>query len=103
MPAVMRAQTRTLREVVDRHAERTPDAAFLLAPEPSIDISFRQLRDDALALTALLDRSGVARGGVVSYMLPNGISAATILLATMYAGRIVSPLNLVAQDSHLAY
>ena len=36
-------------------------------------------------------------------MLPNGLSAASILLGAMYGGYVVSPLNLLAQDTQLAY
>ena len=94
---------RTLREVIDRHAGHQPDATFILAPEASLEVSYRALRESSLALAGFLGAQGLAAGDVVSYMLPNGISAATVLLGAMYAGRIVSPLNLVAQDAHLAY
>src|SRR6266508_710785 len=36
-------------------------------------------------------------------MLPNGIAAASIFLGAMYAGYIVSPVNLLAQDAQLEY
>ena len=36
-------------------------------------------------------------------MLPNGLAAATIFIGSMTAGRIVSPINLLAQDAVLEY
>jgi long-chain acyl-CoA synthetase len=36
-------------------------------------------------------------------MLPNGVAAASIFLGAMYAGYIVSPINLLAQDAQLEY
>jgi long-chain acyl-CoA synthetase len=36
-------------------------------------------------------------------MLPNGVAAATIFIGSMAAGRIVSPINLLAQDALLEY
>ena len=42
-------------------------------------------------------------GAVVSFMLPNGIAAASVFLGAMYAGYVVSPVNLLAQDAQLEY
>src|SRR5262249_3631203 len=38
-------------------------------------------------------------GEVVSYMLPNGIAAAGVLLGAMHAGYVASPVSLLAQDA----
>ncbi len=93
----------TLRDVIDYHAESNPDAPFLFAPEPGTALSYRQLRDAGRFLAAMLQSEGIAPGDVVSFMLPNGASAATLFLGAIYAGYVVSPLNLVAQDAHLEY
>src|SRR5450755_4746802 len=94
---------RTLRDVIEHHAQSRPDAPFLFAPEPDRVITYRELRDSGRALAAFLAAAGVAPGEVVSFMLPNGAAAATLLLGTMVAGYVVSPLNLLAQDTHLEY
>jgi len=94
---------RTLRDVIDHHAAARPDAPFLFAPEPGAVVSYRALADSVRALAGFLADSGVAPGEVVSFMLPNGASAATLLLGTIAAGYVVSPLNLLAQDAHLGY
>ncbi len=93
----------TLRDVIDHHAESNLDAPFLLAPEMGTTLTYRELRDAGRALAGMLQRQGIAPGEVVSFMLPNGVSAATLFLGTMYAGRVVSPINLIAQDAHLEY
>jgi acyl-CoA synthetase (AMP-forming)/AMP-acid ligase II len=94
---------RTLRDVIDRHAELRPDAPFLFAPEPDSVVTYGELRSSSGALARFLADAGVAPGEVVSFMLPNGVAAATLLLGTMVAGYVVSPLNLLAQDAHLEY
>src|SRR6202158_6411236 len=94
---------RTLRDVIDHHAEVRPDAPFLFAPEPGTVITYGELRESSYALAGLLADAGIAPGEVVSFMLPNGTAAATLLLGTMVAGHVVSPLNLLAQDAHLEY
>ncbi len=94
---------RTLRDVIDHHAEVRPEAPFLFAPEPDIAITYRKLRDSSRAIAGLLASARVAPGEVASFMLPNGASAATIFLGAMAAGYVVSPLNLLAQDTHLRH
>ncbi len=93
----------TIREVVDGWAEAQPDAPFLFAPEPGVTIGYARFRADARALCGELAAQGVAPGAVVSYMLPNGIGAATVFLGAMYGGYVVSPVSLLAQDSQIEY
>jgi long-chain acyl-CoA synthetase len=93
----------TLREVIDQHAAAQPDAPFLFAPEPDVRLTYAELRRTARALRAELEARGIAPGEVVSYMLPNGVAAATVLLGGMYGGNIVSPVSLLAQDALIAH
>ena len=94
---------RTFRDAIDAHAATQPDAPFVLAPEPDAIITYGELRRAARSLGAYLAREGIAPGSVVSFMLPNGMSAASVFLGAMYAGYVVSPVNLLAQDSQLEY
>jgi long-chain acyl-CoA synthetase len=94
---------RTFRDAIDAHAAAQPDAPFVLAPEPDAIITYGELRRAACSLGAYLARQGIAPGSVVSFMLPNGVSAASVFLGAMYAGYVVSPVNLHAQDSQLEY
>jgi acyl-CoA synthetase (AMP-forming)/AMP-acid ligase II len=94
---------RSFRDVIDTHAAAQPDAVFLLAPEPGLAVTYGGLQGTSRALASYLARERVSPGSVVSFMLPNGISAASIFLGAMYAGYVVSPVNLLAQDAHLAY
>ena len=93
----------SFRDAIDAHAAAQPDAAFLLGPETGAVLSYRALRRAARSLGAYLASEGIPPGSVVSFMLPNGVSATSILLGGMYCGYVVSPLNLLAQDSQLAY
>jgi long-chain acyl-CoA synthetase len=95
--------TSTLRDVIDAHAAARPQAPFLLAPEPDRVVSYGELREASRGIAALLAQLGVPAGEPVAFMLPNGVSAALVFLGTMYAGRVVAPQNLLAQDSYLEY
>jgi long-chain acyl-CoA synthetase len=93
----------TFREVVDAHAKARPNAPFLFAPEVGQAVDYATLARTCRAFAASLAARGVPRGATVSFMLENGISAATIFLGAMYGGYVVSPINLHAQDAQLEY
>ena len=97
------ARFQTFRQVVERHADEQPHATFLLAPEPGASVTYAELRRRTRRFGALLQRLRVPEQGVVAFMLPNGLAAATIFIGSMTAGRIVSPINLLAQDAVLEY
>ena len=93
----------TFRDVIDHYAATQPDAPFLLAPEAQRALTYAALRNDCHALGAWLAGRGIESGSTVSFMLPNGVSAATMFLGAMYAGYVVSPINLLAHDAQLEY
>ena len=80
-----------------------PEATFLIAPEPAITMTYAGLRDTAQALVVELAALEIIPGEVVSYMLPNGVAAASVFLGAMYGGYVVSPVSLVAQDAQLEH
>jgi acyl-CoA synthetase (AMP-forming)/AMP-acid ligase II len=92
---------RTFRDAIDAHAASSPDAPCVIAPEPAAVLTYRDLQRGGAALAAYLARARVPPGAVVSFMLPNGIAAASVFLGAMYAGYVVSPVNLLAQDAQL--
>jgi acyl-CoA synthetase (AMP-forming)/AMP-acid ligase II len=94
---------RSFRDAIDAHAAAQADASFVLAPELDATLTYGGLAHTARALGAFLASEGIEPGSVVSFLLPNGASAASIFLSAMYAGYVVSPLNLIAQDAHLSY
>ena len=93
----------TFRDVIDAHAQSQLGAQFLIAPEPALAIDYAGLRRTCTALAASLEGRGIGQGATVSFMLENGVSAATVFLGAMYSGRVVSPINLLAQDAQLEY
>ena len=94
---------RTFRDAIDTHAAARPDAPCVLAPEPNAVLTYGDLSRVGPVLSAYLAQEGIAPGSIVSFMLPNGVAAASIFLGAMYAGYIVSPVNLLAQDAQLEY
>ena len=93
----------TFREAIDAQAGARPDAPCVLAPETGGVLTYGDVARAGRALGAYFSAEGILPGSVVSFMLPNGIAAASVFLGTMYAGYVVSPVNLLAQDSQVAY
>ena len=93
----------TFAAVVAQRASSSPDAPFVLSPDASRELRYGELARHAAALDAMFGETGIGAGEIVGFMLPNGIAAATAFVATMAAGRIVSPFNLLAQDAQIDY
>ena len=93
---------RTFRDAIDAHAAAQPEAPCIVAPERDAILTYGELQRSGATLGTYLAQAGIAPGAVVSFMLPNGIAAASVFLGAMYAGYVVSPVNLIAQDAHLA-
>ncbi|BAU47393.1 long-chain fatty acid--CoA ligase [Sulfurifustis variabilis] len=94
---------RTIRHIVDTRAAEQPEKAYLIAPETGRTLNYGKLRRDARRLAAFLDAKGVRPGETVCLMMHNGYQAADLFLGIMYAGRVVSPINLLAQPAQLEY
>jgi long-chain acyl-CoA synthetase len=93
----------SLRHLLEQRAEETPERTYLLDPDSQQELSFAGIKDRAVALSALLVRHGLGPGDRVALLMPNGLEAASLFLAVMAAGCVVSPLSLLAQPQQLAY
>lgn len=93
----------TLRNIIDRLAQDRPQDVYLVAPEPGLQLTFAQLRDDCRAVAGSLAAMGLRKGDRVAYMLDNGYQTVEIFLGVLYGGFVITPLNAQAQPSHLAY
>ena len=94
---------RTIKDIIDKQAKKQPDELFLLAPEPGLELTCRQLQQDSQSLGKHLLKMGVKKGDKVSFLLHNGYQTAKLFLGVMYSGFVVAPLNLRAQLSQLEY
>ena len=93
----------TLADVFAQHQHERPGAPLLLAPETGRQHTYGALGADVAALDALLTAQGIGAGAHVGFLLPNGLATSALFLATMIAGRVTVPLNLLSQAPQLAY
>jgi len=94
---------RTIRHYIDRRAEEQPDKIYMIAPEPGLTLTYRQLKEDSVLLGKHLLKKGLKKGDKISFMLGNGYQTTKIFLGAMYSGFVIAPLNLLAQPSQLEY
>ena len=93
----------TLADYVATWAADDPDRTLLCAPETGATLSYGQLLEFALGLSCDFDRQGVGAGQPVALYLGNGLATTALFLATMACGRVVTPINLLAQPTQLAH
>jgi acyl-CoA synthetase (AMP-forming)/AMP-acid ligase II len=95
--------SRTIRHYIDFQATARPDAVYLMAPEPRLALTFGGLQAASRRLTRYLLGRGLQRGAKIALLMPNGYQTCRLFVGAMYGGFCVTPLNLLAQPSQLAY
>lgn len=68
------------------------DQPSLILPEAGVRLTYRELREQVIALAAALKAAGIRRGDRVATALPNGLPAIVTFLAACIAGT-AAPLN----------
>jgi long-chain acyl-CoA synthetase len=94
---------RTIRAQLDRQAAQRPDATYLIAPETALSMSFADVQSASRRLSAYLLDQGIKPGARVALLMHNGYQTCRLFIGAMYGGYCVTPLNLLAQPSQLAY
>ena len=94
---------RTIREYVDFQAATRPEAVYLIAPEPALNMTFAELQRASRRLSHYLSAQGIAPGEKVALLMHNGYQACRLFIGAMYGGYCVSPVNLMAHPSQLEY
>ena len=97
------AKAETIGDVLRHWARVAPQRPVITAAETGCTISYGELEQFSIELDALFAAKGVPRRARVALFLSNGLAMSGIFLATMACGRIVTPVNLLAQASQLAY
>jgi sulfoacetate-CoA ligase len=94
---------RTIRDYVDFQATERPDAVYMIAPEANLNMTFGGLQRASRRLAHYLLGQGIPPGEKVGLLMQNGYQACRLFIGAMYGGYCITPLNLLAQPSQLAY
>ncbi len=93
----------SIRSLIDDWAAATPDAIYLITPESQVQLTVSALQREARQVGGHLAAVGLEKGDKVAFLLDNGLATVRLFLGTMYAGRVIVPLNAVAGPDQLAY
>lgn len=93
----------TLCQIISRQVAVRPEAVYLKDAESDAQITYEQLLLSCLTIGRLLAEKGVRSGDTVSVVMPNGVNTMRLLLAGMYCGVIVNPVNLLSQPDQMSY
>lgn len=94
---------RTVRSHVDHQAKTRPAKTYLIAPETGKTMSFGELQRDSRRLARALRDRGAMQGDKIALLMPNGYQTCRLFIGIMYGGFCVTPVNLLAQLTQLAY
>lgn len=94
---------RTVRSYVDHQAATRPDSIYLIAPESGQTMTFGELQRSSRRLGHKLLERGARPGDKIAVLMPNGYQTCRLFVGIMYGGFCVTPINLLAQPSQLAY
>lgn len=81
-----------LRDVLDKHASRTPDSIFAVTPEGQ-QVTYAQIHQDVRALARGLQDIGISQGEHVVVWMPNTIDTIRVWFAINYIGAVYVPIN----------
>jgi acyl-CoA synthetase (AMP-forming)/AMP-acid ligase II len=94
---------RSVRDVIDDWAGRTPDATFLVNPQDGREYSFGDLQAHARGLVLRLAERAIKPGDTVAFAFENCPQAAMTILGLFYGGYLATAINLVAGRDIIAY
>lgn len=92
----------TVRQLIDGAADRQPQKIFLIEPESGYQLCYGDLRQHCKTIAAQFREHGLEPGDRVALLGENGAPLAEHLLASMYAGFVPVPLNVLAEPLQLA-
>ena len=94
---------RSLRQLMDEQAQAHPEAVYVLEAEGVTALTYVALLSSCQSMARVFAQQGLVRGDTVSIVMPNGLNTLRILLAGMWAGHCVNPVNLLAQPEQMRY
>ena len=97
------ASTDSITGRLQRLVGEQPHQTLIIAPETGNTLDYAGLGRLTTQLAAWFDANDIAPGDHVAMVLPNGLTASALFLATMAAGRTIAPLSLIAQPEQLRY
>ena len=94
---------RSVRDLIDRQAETTPDKPFLIDAHRGETVTYAAMQVAARSFAARLAEQGARPGDTVAYAMANGADAARVILGCLYGGYLATAVNLVSGAATISY
>jgi acyl-CoA synthetase (AMP-forming)/AMP-acid ligase II len=90
-------------QVLAQHAAKQAQATFVISPDTGLSITYGQLVQQTQQLAAYYQSLGLKPGAHIGLMAQNGLQTLVLFTATICAGYVIAPMNLLSQGQSLAY
>ncbi len=90
-------------QLIDHHARTTPDAIYLSDPATGEEVTYAKLQRACRSFSAQLNKQGILPGDRVAYALNNSAHCVCTILGTLYAGAVITAVNLVSGPSTISH
>jgi len=94
-------RNKTLADLLDAQLARASDQILII--QDGVQLSARDIDQQARALAAALQQRGLAAGDVVSFQLPNWPEAVIVDMAAAMLGLVCNPIIPIYRDAEVAY
>ena len=93
----------SFRSLIDHRAVEVPNRIFLVDPDSALQMSYLELKENAVRFGNMLNQLGVSSSSNVGFLMDNGYWTVIVMLGTMYHGSMTVPLNAVASHRNLRF
>jgi acyl-CoA synthetase (AMP-forming)/AMP-acid ligase II len=90
-------------QVLAQHAASQAHATFVISPDTGLSMTYGQLAQQTQQLAAYYQSLGLKPGAHIGLMAQNGAQTLVLFTATICAGYVIAPMNLLSQGQSLAY
>ncbi len=95
--------TATITALLDLNAKHAAADAYLIDALTGDAYRYADIVRECTTFSKQLRAQGIAPGETISVFMPNGVNTAKLILATMYGGFVINPINLLCKEKQLAY
>lgn len=90
-------------ELLEQRVRAAPDKPFLFSESDGRQFSYREFANSVDATARLLSARGIAKGDVVSLLMPNSVEYIVAYFACWKLGALAGPVNSLLKDHETAF
>jgi long-chain acyl-CoA synthetase len=99
----MTSEPRSIPELLKQRASDAPDKPFLFSEADKREFTYKEFEAAVTRTAGMLVANGVAKGEVVSLLLPNSVEYVIAYFACWQLGALAGPINSLLKPQEIAY